>query len=337
ELCKPLNSSSVDLECSFNSVSVPCNKALRPGTLVQAQCKHSYNLLSLSDGFDVTRCLANGELETPLFHCTPECGIVNHDSARPLINDGEVAKVGEYPWHVGIYRSGKNDQICGGTLLSPHIVLTAAHCVYSESKHKVLDPSNFLVAVGKYKRALDPPEPFQQVEQAREVILELGYRGSRTGYEQDIAIIDVKKHFILSNMVLPVCLDGGSLRAIPVGTKGTVVGWGKTEKKVSSEVLLVTHLPLIDYQTCNRDLPDNFIRFITSDKFCAGYINGTGVQEGDSGGGLTFQEFNKHYIHGVVSLKPKEVEKSYALFTNVTIHKSWILKTIRALKPHHPN
>ena len=46
---------------------------------------------------------------------------------NPLIVDHFVAKYGELPWHVGLYvRNNSNqwEQKCGGTLISPHLVLT---------------------------------------------------------------------------------------------------------------------------------------------------------------------------------------------------------------------
>ena len=53
-----------------------------------------------------------------------------------------------------------------------------------------------------------------------------------------------------------------------------VVGWGLTENKISSDVLLSANLPYIDYDTCFREASRDFKKYITYDKFCAGYKNG---------------------------------------------------------------
>lgn len=41
---------------------------------------------------------------------------------------GQFAQRGEFPWQVAIIIN--NDNFCGGSLISNHHVLTAAHCVY---------------------------------------------------------------------------------------------------------------------------------------------------------------------------------------------------------------
>jgi hypothetical protein len=54
------------------------------------------------------------------------CGKRN-PKGRPFISNGVEAKVGEFPWHVGIYRYSANgtlQQVCGGSLIHPSMVLT---------------------------------------------------------------------------------------------------------------------------------------------------------------------------------------------------------------------
>ena len=43
------------------------------------------------------------------------------------MSGGQEAKVGEFPWHIGIYRynsSGDLVQICGGSLINPDTVVS---------------------------------------------------------------------------------------------------------------------------------------------------------------------------------------------------------------------
>lgn len=73
------------------------------------------------------------------------CGLKSTD-ATPLIINGKATKKGEYPWMIGLYNEAKS-HICGGSMITPEITLTAAHCI-----NEVNDPSKYFVAAGKYYR-----------------------------------------------------------------------------------------------------------------------------------------------------------------------------------------
>ena len=75
----------------------------------------------------------------------------------------------EVPWHVGIYEKGT--QICGGTIISERVVITAAHC-FSQATNNVhkIDYKNFKVAAGKFNRAINEIEmPAPQIKNIEEV------------------------------------------------------------------------------------------------------------------------------------------------------------------------
>jgi hypothetical protein len=54
-----------------------------------------------------------------------------------------------------------------------------------------------------------------------------------------------------------------------------IVGWGNTEKDIPSPVLLEATLSYIDYNSCrNMYRTNDFQKFVTFDKFCAGSTSG---------------------------------------------------------------
>ena len=52
------------------------------------------------------------------------------DNHTRIIN-GKTAEANEYPWIVGLYANQRcrGIPVCGGTVISSHHILTAAHCV----------------------------------------------------------------------------------------------------------------------------------------------------------------------------------------------------------------
>ena len=72
------------------------------------------------------------------------------------------------PWHVVIYKN--SSQICGGTIVSERVVITAAHCFANETQN--MDYEIFKVAAGKMNRALDVMDsPDSQIRDILKVVI----------------------------------------------------------------------------------------------------------------------------------------------------------------------
>ena len=75
----------------------------------------------------------------------------------------------EVPWHVGIYKNGT--QICGGTIISERIVISAAHCFSDNTNNThIINVEHYKVAAGKFNRALNETEmPPPQIRDIQDV------------------------------------------------------------------------------------------------------------------------------------------------------------------------
>ena len=71
-----------------------------------------------------------------------ECGrqFLNEEASRRIVG-GRACIVSRWPWQVALIANG--EQVCGGSLVTPDWIVTAAHCV-----HKTPDPSAYTVVVG---------------------------------------------------------------------------------------------------------------------------------------------------------------------------------------------
>ncbi|KAL6420544.1 hypothetical protein ACFW04_014875 [Cataglyphis niger] len=112
---------------------------------------------------------------------------------------------------------------------------------------------------------------------------------------------------------------------------------GLTENDTFSPVLRITTMKIISDDECRQNQNRDFWKYLTYTSFCAGWANGTGVCNGDSGGGLVLlQTLNssRWEVHGVVSVSPRRLSTSicnpnfYTVFTKVSIYINWINKII---------
>lgn len=103
------------------------------------------------------------------------------------------------------------------------------------------------------------------------------------------------------------------------------LGMGLTENDTFSPVLRITTMKIISDDECRQNQSRDFWKYLTYTSFCAGWANGTGVCNGDSGGGLVLEQLNSSIweVHGVVSVSPRRLGTSmcnpnlYTVFTKV--------------------
>jgi secreted trypsin-like serine protease len=335
------NTVTTKVVCSFETKETDNCTDPVDGTLAKFKCAPFYEEKSINLG---PLLCVDGTWSKPPPKCVPVCGQKSTPSAA-LIVKGDIANKGEFPWQVAIYRRRGNPEtkqlICGGTLISERIILTAAHCV-AESEDKLRPKSNLTLAVGKYYRNYDDPRdaPQAQFSEVEEIFVPVEYRGTIQNYFGDIAIIVSKEVFKFSQTVQPVCVDWGKtylddfLKPETEGL-GHISGWGFTEGgQKPSDVLRSIRVPLVNLQKCYSQLGEDFEIFLTIDKLCAGYRNGTSVCNGDAGGGLAFKHAdNRFYIFGVLSVSASTDGKcdthQYALYTDVKYYvDSFLLEKV---------
>ncbi|XP_008207498.1 modular serine protease [Nasonia vitripennis] len=353
--CPPLSSASREAQCTYEDNWTSCDSPVLPRTIAQLSCRNSYR----QDVTDLTRrdnikCNAKGEWEPQPIKCVSVCGIASTSTGVPLIVNGTRASVSDFPWHGTLYKAKGNEKqfICGATIIKDNLLVTAAHCVSDEVHKKIERPSTFYVAVGNVFRDYDyeghDPRTVKKTK-VKDIFIICNYLGLEGNYASDIAILQIETAFVFSSIVMPICLDTTSASdqaVLEVGNHGRVPGFGRTAQGSSSFILQAITVPYVPLNTCkSSSIASDSEKYITIDKFCAGYTNGSSVCDGDSGGGLVFKTDNKWYLRGIVSVgigatKVGAVRTcdsyAYSLYTRVSSHMEWIQDVILRLETNKP-
>lgn len=87
------------------------------------------------------------------------CGTKPPKLIKPLVFGGFLPNVTDYPWHATLYKTSNDSTekkfICGATVITENLLITAAHCVYDEGTKKLEDPNTFVIATGNLFRDYD--------------------------------------------------------------------------------------------------------------------------------------------------------------------------------------
>ncbi|XP_005751637.1 transmembrane protease serine 3 [Pundamilia nyererei] len=245
------------------------------------------------------------------FSVPSDCGL--RPQYRTRIVGGNITKQGQFPWQVSLHF--RNEHLCGGSIISPYWVITAAHCVYG-----FVNSSMWAVYVGLTEQPLHGAQALA----VEKIVYHNRYR--QKGLDYDIALMKLAKQLEVNGSVQPICLPSHG-EEFKEGTLCWISGWGATEEDGDTSVVLRSAVvPLISNQNCNK--PEVYKGLISSWMICAGYLEG-GIDscQGDSGGPLACEDSSVWKLVGATSwgIGCAHINKP-GVYTRITLALSWIHK-----------
>ncbi|XP_067896110.1 transmembrane protease serine 2-like [Heterodontus francisci] len=249
-------------------------------------------------------------------HCI-DCGIrIYTRNTSERIVGGQPAVEGEFPWQASLHLNDRH--ICGGTILTPYWVITAAHC---GERHSY--PSLWHV----YGGFLRQTETLYVNSYNIDKFISHEKFDSKTK-DYDIALMKLRTPFKFSETLRPACLPNYGQK-FSTASNCWISGWGDTKEGGSpSEILQKALVPLISYRDCKL----LYYEIITPRMQCAGFEEGgRDACQGDSGGPLVTNQNSIWWLVGVTSWgygcarfgKP-------GVYTKVTTLLDWIYMQFKA-------
>ena len=291
-----------------------------------------------------------------VFGDEPQRNHVPASNAHERIVGGNRAPIGEYPWIALVTNTYVTwgDEVyasCGGTLIDPYWVLTAAHCETPVGTQVLIGAWNRKKYWEEYPGEHAGPDylPFTWTPELKTVTHAIPHPWYSNG-PHDVMLLKLDSPSSLT----PIHWDSWGAQAYADGDMATVMGWGNTEGDHDDDAqaqhyygdgyggsydhvgddttwhpaqLREVEVPIVDDATCQSVYSPNFYE---DSEFCAGEASG-GVDscQGDSGGPIVKivddAITTTTTLIGVVSWGYGCADANhYGVYADVAYHDAWI-------------
>lgn len=211
-------------------------------------------------------------------------------SAQTRIVGGSTTTVEAWPWQVALtmspdlYGGSAYDRMfCGGSLVAPRVVVTAAHCLYHPGTSSFTDPSDYAIVSGRTRLSSSAGQeiPFDTYHVLVDAAGNPVYDDVSARW--DLAVVQLAA----PSGAQPIQLAGPDEEAVWADGAGAfVTGWGATvEGGAASDVLRATPISMIGDRLCAEIFGLGQLELASM--VCAGVLEGgRDACQGDSGGPL---------------------------------------------------
>uniref|UniRef100_A0A3Q3W114 Peptidase S1 domain-containing protein n=1 Tax=Mola mola TaxID=94237 RepID=A0A3Q3W114_MOLML len=217
-----------------------------------------------------------------------------------------------FPDTVSLQISGHH--VCGGSIISPYWILSAAHCFQMYSNPRMWRVYSGDVSLNRLR--------FDSSKMVKKIISHEGFDPNTN--DNDIALLKLHSPLTFTRTVKPVCLPIIGLD-LSDGRQAWITGWGALRSSgPSPDKLNQAQVTIYSREKCKslQVLGGQ----VTESMFCAGKLGG-GVDtcQGDSGGPLVVKQGDVWWLAGDTSWGIGcALRNKPGVYGNVTYFLSWV-------------
>ncbi len=257
--------------------------------------------------------------------------------ARASIIGGSTATTEEWPWAAFILALDRKDNgyTCTGTVIAPHLILTAAHCVKDVITGRRTPLPQFTVLTGSSDLR---DRNARQLSKVRRALIYPGF--DLYNLQGDAALLELGTPTTMPAIPLAGPEDAALLGP---GLPTYIAGWGQRGGRNSSNQTLVLRKArtFVQRRTFCRNHSRVYYPFFNfSFQLCTLTVPGfgSGTCHGDSGGpALAFRADGTPVQIGITSLGPANCDTRLPdIYTRADLVSSWVAEVAAASAPPAP-
>ncbi|XP_035793547.1 brachyurin-like [Anopheles albimanus] len=215
------------------------------------------------------------------------------------ITNGAEASAGQFPYQaLLLVEFGALTTLCGGSVLTNHFILSAAHCVMLDQTTVAGAGTAIMGALNRLEQ-----EPTQQRLRFGRTGIFVHPQYTASNLRFDVTVIRLGTAMVFNPWVQPIALPSRNDLRTFEGLIGTVSGFGRTSDATGgfSTTLRYTHNPILSNGAC-IDRWGSLL--VEPQNICQSGDGGRSACNGDSGGPLTVLNGGRTLQVGVVSFGP---------------------------------
>ncbi|XP_068424097.1 urokinase-type plasminogen activator-like [Clinocottus analis] len=295
------------------------NYCRNPNQMLMPWCRVQRGRRIVREFCDIPKCSTPTTKPPVAVDTELTCGERSEQRVHKIVG-GSFTPIESHPWVAALFHQRRF--VCGGSLIAPCWVLTAAHCFFDGEETNIKRLSVYLG-----KTAINDTDDREQSFTVEKVIIHQKYNESN--YNNDIALLKIKSRnggcAARSSFARTVCLPPSHTQ-LPAGFQCSIAGFGRERFAAwhYSQLLKQAQVKLLPQTQCVSQ--SYYGDRVTENMFCAGSPDwSTDSCKGDSGGPLVCEVAGRMFLFGVVSWGEGCASRNKpGVYTQVTNYNKWI-------------